>query len=66
VQRTLKILSFVFIAIAFLFLWRQDLDAVFVAGVIGACCFFVAMRYEIEDRRTLRDKEREEVKTDKS
>jgi hypothetical protein len=58
VERTLRILSFVFIAIAFFFLWRRDLDAVFVAGVIGACCFFLAMRFEIEARRDRRDAER--------
>jgi hypothetical protein len=55
VERTLKILSFVFIAIAFFFVWRGDVDAVFVSGVIGACCFFLSMRYEIQARRDRRD-----------
>jgi len=58
VERTLKILSFVFIAIAFFFVWRGDVDAVFVSGVIGACCFFLSMRYEIQARRERRDAEK--------
>jgi hypothetical protein len=33
-------------------------DAVFVSGVIGACCFFLSMRYEIQARRERRDAER--------
>jgi len=57
VERTLKILSFVFIAIAFFFVWRGDADAVFVSGVIGACCFFLSMRYELQARRDRRDAE---------
>jgi hypothetical protein len=44
VERTLRILAFVFVGIAFFFLWRQDLDAFFVAGVVGACGFFWALR----------------------
>jgi len=64
VERTLRILAFVFVGIAFFFVWRQDLDAVFISGVVGACCFFVAMRYEIERRRDLRDAERRQRETD--
>jgi hypothetical protein len=64
VERALKILAFVFVAIAFFFVWRQDLDAVFVAGVIGACCFFLSMRYEIERRRDSRDAERRQADAD--
>ena len=63
-ERSLRILAFVFIAVAFFFVWRQDLDAVFVAGVIGACCFFLSMRYEIERRREKSDAERRQAESD--
>ena len=63
-ERALRILAFVFVGIAFFFVWRQDLDAVFIAGVVGACCFFLAMRYEIERRRDARDAERRQREPD--
>ncbi len=64
-ERTLRIASIVFIAVAFFFVWRQDTDAVFVAGVLGASCFFLAMRYEIVERRSRRDAERREPEENK-
>jgi hypothetical protein len=64
VQRTFKALSFVFIAVAFFFVWRQDLDAVFIAGVMAASCFFLSMRYEIVARRERREAERRSAEND--
>ena len=64
-ERTFKVLSFVFIAIAFFFVWRQDLDGVFVAGVIGAACFFLSMRYEIQARREKREAEQRSAEKDR-
>jgi hypothetical protein len=42
-----KILALVFAAISAFFLWRSNMDAVFVTAVIGAVCFFLSIRFQI-------------------
>lgn len=53
-----KILAVIFIGIAAFFLWRGDYEAVFIAAVLGAICFFLSVRFEVGKRV----KEREEEK----
>jgi ABC-type nickel/cobalt efflux system permease component RcnA len=42
-----KISAVILIIIAAFFLWRQNMDAVFVTAVIGAVCFFLSVRFQI-------------------
>jgi len=56
-----KILAAVLLGVAAFFLWRNNMDGVFVSAVIGAVCFFVSVRFQITERKeNLSMKEREE------
>ncbi|HRH46113.1 MAG TPA: hypothetical protein PKY82_31000 [Pyrinomonadaceae bacterium] len=46
-----KILAAVLLGVAAFFLWRNNMDGVFVSAVIGAVCFFVSIRFQITERK---------------
>jgi hypothetical protein len=50
-----KILAVVSIVIAAFFLWRENMDAVFVTAVIGAVCFFLSIRFQIKMKKGTSD-----------
>lgn len=52
-----QILAVIFIGIAAFFLWRGDYEAVFIAAVFGAICFFLSVRFEVGARVNLRVEE---------
>ena len=49
-ERLFQILAVFFGAVAAFFLWRGSTDAMFVAGVVGAACFFLSIRFQIKER----------------
>ena len=49
-ERILQILAAAFLIAAAYFLWRDVADWSFVCGVLAACSFFLAMRFQIKAR----------------
>ena len=68
-ELTFKILAVVLMGVAAFFLWQGNYDAVFIAAVLGAVCFFLSVRFEVgarvKQRRAEEDKagQRAEKKT---
>ena len=46
-----QISTTVLLGVAAFFLWRNNLDGVFVSAVAGAVCFFVSIRFQITERK---------------
>lgn len=59
-----QILAVIFIGIAAFFLWRGDYEAVFIAAIFGAICFFLSVRFEVGKRVNERVNERREAEKD--
>ncbi|HMS41313.1 MAG TPA: hypothetical protein PKE69_13870 [Pyrinomonadaceae bacterium] len=53
-----QILAVICIGIAAFFLWRTDYEAVFIAAVLGAICFFLSVRFEVGERVKEREAEK--------
>ena len=49
-ERFFQILAVILAGIAAFFLWRNNNDAMFVAAVIGAVCFFLSYRFQVSER----------------
>ena len=45
-----RILAVALAAAAAIFLWRQNTDYAFAAGVLGICSYFLSMRFEMKAR----------------
>ncbi len=45
-----QILAVICIGIAAFFLWRGDYEAIFIAAIFGAICFFLSVRFEVGKR----------------
>jgi uncharacterized membrane protein YdjX (TVP38/TMEM64 family) len=56
-ERLFQILAVILIGIAAFFLWRGDYEAVFIAAVLGAVCFFLSVRFEVGKRVKAREDE---------
>ena len=56
-----KILAVIFIGIAAFFLWRGSPDGTFVAFVLGAVCFFLSVRFQVKERLSRREIERQRL-----
>jgi hypothetical protein len=55
-----KVLAVILLGVAAVFLWQKNWDAVFVAAVLSAVCYFLNMRFQIKariNRRKLEEKE---------
>ncbi len=50
-ERSFQILTTVLLGVAAFFLWRNNMDGVFVSAVAGAVCFFVSIRFQITERK---------------
>ena len=50
-ELTFKILAAVLLGVAAFFLWRNNMDAVFISAVLGAVCFFVSIRFQITEKK---------------
>jgi hypothetical protein len=40
-------------------LWTQNKDGAFVSAVFGAVAFFLSVRFQVKERNTVREAERE-------
>jgi hypothetical protein len=49
-ERIFQGLTVALACVAVYFLWRGNSDAVFAAAVLGACCFFISVRFQVRDR----------------
>jgi len=56
-----KILAAAFAVTAAVFLWLENMDAVFVTAVLGAVSFFLSVRFEVKKRLAARAAEREQA-----
>jgi hypothetical protein len=54
-ERIFQILAVVFAGVAAYFLWQGETDWLFVAAVLGACSFFISIRFQIKDRALARE-----------
>lgn len=59
-ERLFQILAVILIGVAVFFLWRGNMDGLFVAAVFGAVCFFLSVRFQVKERL----RERQEDKAD--
>jgi hypothetical protein len=53
-ERILQILAAALLLAAAYFLWQDTVDWAFVCGVLAACSFFLAMRFQIKGRMAVR------------
>lgn len=49
-ERLFQILAVILIGIAAFFLWRGNIDGLFVSAVIGTVCFFLSVRFQVKER----------------
>ncbi len=56
-ERFFQILAVILAGIAAFFLWRNNSDAMFVSGVLGAVCFFLSYRFQVGERMKQRETE---------
>lgn len=49
-ERLFQILAAILAGIAAFFWWKGDIDALFVAAVFGAVCFFLSIRFQVKER----------------
>ena len=56
-ESVFRIVAVILIGIAAYFFWRNDSDAAFVSFVLGACAFFLSIRFRIKGRLRERDEE---------
>ena len=49
-ERLFQLLAVIFGAAGAFFFWRGATDAMFIAGVIGAVCFFLSIRFQTKER----------------
>ena len=49
-ERLFQLLAVILAGIAAFFLWRNNNDAMFVSGVLGAVCFFLSYRFQVGER----------------
>ena len=56
-ERIFQILAVILIGVAAFFLWRGNMDGLFVAAVFGAVCFFLSVRFQVKERLKEREEE---------
>ncbi len=62
-ERMFQIAAVILIGVAAFFLWTGNNDAMFVAAVIGAVCFFLSVRFQVKERMEQREKETQKFET---
>jgi len=58
-ERIFQIVAVILAGIAAYFLWTQNKDGAFVSAVFGAVAFFLSVRFQVKERNTVREAERE-------
>lgn len=61
-ERLFQILAVILIGVAAFFLWKGNTDGLFVSAVLGAVCFFLSIRFQVNERlkqRKAQEKEKE-------
>lgn len=61
-ERLFQILAVILIGIAAFFLWRGNIDGLFVSAVLGAVCFFLSVRFQVKERLDRRASESQKLK----
>ena len=56
-ERLFQILAVILIGVAAFFLWQGNGDSAFIAGVAGAVCFFLSVRFQVKNRIKQRESE---------
>jgi hypothetical protein len=54
-ERLFQILAVILAGIAAFFWWKGSNDALFVAAVLGAVCFFLSIRFQVKERLKQRE-----------
>jgi hypothetical protein len=54
-ERIFQILAVALAGVAAYFLWQGDTDKLFVAAVLGACSFFLSIRFQFKERMLQRE-----------
>jgi hypothetical protein len=58
-ERIFQIAAVVLAGTAAYFFWAGNSDMTFAAAVVGACCLFIGVRFQIRDRQKSREAEYE-------
>lgn len=58
-ERLFQITAVILIGIAAYFLWQGNKDAAFVTGIFAAVCYFLSLRFQINQR--IKNREEAEV-----
>ena len=58
-ERLFQILTVILVGVAAFSLWQGYSDGVFACGVLGACSFFLSVRFRIKER--IKQREAEEI-----
>ena len=61
-ERLFQILAVILAGIAAFFWYRGNNDALFVAAVLGAVCFFLSYRFQVKERIKQRENQVESKK----
>jgi hypothetical protein len=54
-ERIFQVLAVAFAVLAAYFLWQGETDWLFVTAVLGACSFFISIRFQIKERALARE-----------
>ena len=65
-ERIFQILAVLLAGIAAYFFWQGNTDAMFASAVVGACFFFISIRFQIKERIKRRDAESDEVEEERA
>ncbi|HKX84306.1 MAG TPA: hypothetical protein VJL58_08805 [Pyrinomonadaceae bacterium] len=59
-ERVFQIAAAIIALVAAYFLWIGNSERAFVAGVLGAVCFFLSVRFQVKARNEAREQEKAE------
>lgn len=59
-ERIFQIAAAVIGVVAAYFLWIGNTERAFIAGVLGAVCFFLSVRFQVKARNEVRERQRHE------
>lgn len=62
-ERIFQILAVILFGVAAFFLWKGEVDAVFVSAVLGAVAFLMSVRFQVKTRIRQRASEEREAES---
>ena len=65
-ERIFQIVAVIMAGIAAYFLWTRNNDGAFISAVLGAVAFFLSVRFQVKERNTQREAEREQQRSNKA